>query len=116
MAKKRIRPPQRCFRASEEEWKMIDEKVKNSGLGSFSSYARKALIERNITVISRFEVQAIKELSLELSRIGNNINQIAKVANSSSKVFKAEVHELLENQKEVASLLHQILNEHRKAE
>ena len=74
------------------------------------------LIEGRINVVSHFEVEAIKEITVELSRIGNNINQIARIANSTSTVFKAEVHELLENQTEMMHLLRKILDEHRRLE
>ena len=113
MSKKRVRPPQRCIRATAEEWKLVDEKVKQSGLGNFTNYARKMLLKDKITVISHFEVEAIKALTLELSRIGNNINQIAKIANSTNKVFKAEIVEIFENQNEIMALLRVILTTHK---
>jgi len=113
MSKKRVRPPQRCIRATAEEWKLVDEKVKQSGLGNFTNYARKMFLKDKITVISHFEVAAIKALILELSRIGNNINQIAKIANSTNKVFKAEIVEILENQNEIMALLREILTTHK---
>ena len=109
---KRIRLPQRSFRATPEQWKQIDRNVQESGLGNFSNYARRMLIEKQVVVVSKFEIEAIKELATELSRIGNNINQIARIANSTGKVFKAETVELVENQKEIASLLGQIITEH----
>ena len=113
MSKNRARVPQRCFRVSEEESKMIDEKMKEAGMVDFSNYARKMLIDGQIIIISNFEIQAIRAVSVELSKIGNNINQIARIANSSKKVFNAEIVELREKQREISTLLRSIITEHR---
>ena len=106
--KNRVRVSQRCFRATADEWKIIEKKIEQSESGCFSTYARKMLIDGQIMIISRYELEAIKELSIELNRIGNNINQIARIANSTNKVFKAETVEVLERQKEISRLLGQI--------
>ena len=113
---KRIRLPQRCFRATPEVWEQIDKNVKESGLGNFSNYARQMLIEKRVVIISKYEIDAIKEVSTQLIRIGNNINQIARIANSTGKVFKLETAELLENQKEISRMLGKIITDHRKVD
>jgi hypothetical protein len=111
--KKIIRPPQKCFRASVSDMKLIENNFRKSGIGCFTTYARRMLIDGKVNVVSHFEVEAIKGVKTELSRIGNNVNQIARIANSTSKIFKAEVAEMLENQREIETLLVSILNEHR---
>ena len=108
MPKKRVRGLYRALWLSENEWEEIQEKLKKLGYNDFSKYARKMMLEGQIMIISRYEIEAIRELSIEVSRIGNNINQIARIANSTGKVFKVEAAQMLEQQKEISKLLNQL--------
>nr|WP_230057005.1 plasmid mobilization relaxosome protein MobC [Campylobacter suis] len=80
---------------SEEEWRIIHEKLKKDKI-SFSSFALSSMLSRHIkSPLSR-------ELLYELTKIGANINQIAKKLNSDKSlddialVMISNTNELLE--------------------
>ncbi|WP_294353119.1 plasmid mobilization relaxosome protein MobC [uncultured Clostridium sp.] len=69
---KRTRPKQIKFWATEEELKVIDEKVKLSNLTK-QEYLLRSSLDKNILVID-----GLKELLLELSKEGNNLNSLSR--------------------------------------
>lgn len=69
---KRTRPKQIKFWATEEELKVIDEKVKLSNLTK-QEYLLRSALDKNILVID-----GLKELLLELSKEGNNLNSLSR--------------------------------------
>ena len=69
---KRNRPITYSFRVSEQERRIIDEKVKISGL-SRTDFLIRALTDKPVTVIANSG-----ELLQELKRQGNNLNQAVR--------------------------------------
>jgi len=100
------------FRVTADEREQIVGNMTKAGMSDLSKYMRMMLIYGEINVVSNFEVAAINKLLVDLSRIGNNVNQIARVANSTSKVFKAELVELIELEKSINHHLREILKLH----
>ena len=68
----RTRPKQIKFWATEEELKVINEKVKLSNLTK-QEYLLRSSLDKNILVID-----GLKELLLELSKEGNNLNSLSR--------------------------------------
>lgn len=105
MSTSRARPKQVKFWASEKELEQIKKKVKKSKLTQ-SEYLLRSALDKNILV-----VDGLKEILLELSREGNNLNQIAKALNQNEE-FKAEQFlETKEKLMELWSLIEKILKE-----
>lgn len=105
MSTSRARPKQVKFWASEKELEQIKKKVKKSKLTQ-SEYLLRSALDKNILV-----VDGLKEILIELSREGNNLNQIAKVLNQKEE-FKAEQFlETKEKLMELWSLIEKILKE-----
>ena len=71
---KRKRPITYSFRVSEQERKIIDEKVKTSGLNR-TEFLIRALTNKPVTVIGQGS-----ELLSELKRQGNNLNQALRTS------------------------------------
>ena len=69
---KRNRPYAYSFRVSEEEKRLLDEKVKTSGLNR-TDYLIRALSEKPIISIGNGN-----EILIELKRQGNNLNQAVR--------------------------------------
>lgn len=69
---------------SKDEWSIISEKMEKANL-NFSEFARMSMI--NSQIFSKKEKRAIanKELIIELAKIGNNLNQVAKHLNIKKK-------------------------------
>lgn len=65
---------------SEVEWARIERRMEMTATKSFADFARQALTEGRI-VVQRIAFDPAP-LRVELSRIGNNVNQIARAVNA----------------------------------
>lgn len=77
------------IRYSKEEWEIVQEKLKETGLG-YSEFIRKASLNVEIKSIDLEVVKAIRDVRNNLIKIGNNINIIAK---NSAMVTTAEEYD-----------------------
>lgn len=78
-------------RVSEEEEKIIKEKMLQVGTTNFSMYARKMLLDGY--VIKR-DFSEIKALTKELANLARSINQIALRANETRSIYEKDVKNL----------------------
>ena len=93
------------IRVSPTEKKEIEEKARLAKK-SVANYL--ISLSKNKRVV---DTSKLPPLILEIRRIGVNINQIAAVANSQKFVNKEMLARIDDNQKEVMTLLQQILSE-----
>jgi len=63
---------------TQEELEGLKKRMSNTNLNQ-SAYIRKCILDKNITVIP-----GIRDFMIELKRIGNNLNQITRLANEGS--------------------------------
>ncbi|MCH9275874.1 MobC family plasmid mobilization relaxosome protein [Bifidobacterium amazonense] len=103
--------PNRCHRKTvtftPEEWAEANrfyQRVKRSrgGVLSFSAHARELLIDAHTVVITVALDPGM--VRADMARIGNNINQIARVANTSGQVTASDLEPVLAGQRELRSL------------
>ena len=87
---------------TEEELNMIDEKVKSSGLNNRSQYLRKVALGEPIINI---DMSYLNNVIFELNKIGTNINQIAKYANSQGGVYKSDIKEIEEKMDKIWDII-----------
>ena len=81
------------FFLTAEEVKFMDKKMQEAGIRNKSAYLRKMALDGYIIRIDFTELQKFIDA---LSRIGNNLNQIAQVANTYGEVSMLEVKEFEE--------------------
>ena len=74
-----------------EERALIEKKMQQMGTRCFSVYARKMLIDGYVI---RLDYSDVKAMTAELQKIGTNINQIAKRANSTGNVYQEDIEEI----------------------
>ena len=91
------------FRMTPEEKKKLIAKAEEAHM-SLSGYI--ISLSRSKRVVLKDE---IGKLTVEISRIGNNINQIARVGNSQKYVYKAQLKYISDQLSEVEELLKKIL-------
>ena len=91
------------FRMTPEEKKKLLAKAEEAHM-SLSGYI--ISLSRSKRVVLKNE---IGKLTVEISRIGNNINQIARVGNSQKYVYKAQLKYISEQLSQVEELLKKIL-------
>ena len=78
-------------RVSPEEMAAIKKKFENSGVSSLSTFVRAMIFEGYIVHIDENE---LKQLTVLANNIANNINQIARRANVTNKVYKEDIEEV----------------------
>jgi len=83
----RTRQEQLIVRVTPEEKQLIQKKMLQFGTDNFSRYARKMLIDGYVI---RLDLSEFQKLSGEINAIGTNINQIAKVVNTTRSMYAAD--------------------------
>ena len=94
------------FRVTAEERGMIEEKMTQFGTENMAAYLRKMAIDGYIV---KLDLPELKELVSLLRRTGNNLNQIARRVNETSRIYAADIECLLENQERLWSVAKEIL-------
>lgn len=78
------------FRATEEEASEIRRKAAAAGM-NVSRFLRTSAVKSQVVLYNTADIYGLRS---DLRRIGNNINQIAMVANSNKSVYLSDVREL----------------------
>ena len=79
MSEKRVRNLKQEFYISQSEAEFLKEKMKEAGIKNKSAYLRKMALDGYII---HQDYTNLKSVADELNRLGNNLNQIAKIANT----------------------------------
>lgn len=90
----RARPKQIVIRANEREFDQIKDKVDKSKLTQ-NEFLLKSALGKEIIV-----VDGLKDLTVELKRIGNNLNQLTRAVHEGKVNCKNELSEINEEMKE----------------
>lgn len=102
MKKKRLRQLKQEFYISESEASLLDRKMAEAGIRNKSAYLRKMALDGYII---RQDYRALKGVTNELSRIGNNLNQMAKIANTYHDINRSELETIEGDIKKIWQLL-----------
>ncbi len=86
------------FYVTQAEYDLIMRNMALAGTVNLSAYLRKMAIDGRII---KLDIPGIKELLSLLRRANANINQIAKQANASGRVFDTDLQEIRQYQKEI---------------
>ena len=97
------------FKVTQDEYEFIKKKAELSGAKNLSCYLRKMVITGQIIKYSGEEFSDIKK---GVSRIGNNINQIAVRVNKTGMIYyddlqeiKSKVNEIWQSVQSIQSIL-----------
>ena len=94
------------FRVTPEEREMIESKMAQFGTSNMAAYLRKISIDGYVV---RLDLPELREMVSLLRRSRNNINQIAKRVNETSRIYDADIDCLKENQEKIWSAANEIL-------
>ena len=78
-------------RVSQAEMDAIKRQFRNSGMKTLSGFVRAMIFEGYIAQINENE---LKEITRIANNVANNINQIARRANVTNKVYKEGIEEV----------------------
>ena len=106
----RKRSIQMKFYVTEDEKRLIDEKMAQLPTRRYGAYLRKMAIDGYIIYTDTADIKAF---TAELSAIGRNINQIAKRVNAGAPAYQADMEEIKERLDEIWQLQRRILSNQR---
>ena len=106
----RKRNIQMKFYVTEDEKRLIDEKMSQLPTRRYGAYLRKMAIDGYIIYTDTTEIKAF---TAELSAIGRNINQIAKRINTAGSPYQADMEEIRERLDQIWQLQRLILSSQR---
>lgn len=94
------------FRVTPEERELIEKRMAQIGTTNMTAYLRKIAIDGYVL---RLDLPELKEMVSLLRRSSNNLNQIAKRVNETSRIYDADIDCLKENQEQIWTAANQIL-------
>ena len=94
------------FRVTPEEREMIESKMAQFGTTNMAAYLRKISIDGYVV---RLDLPELREMVSLLRRSSNNLNQIAKRVNETSRIYDEDIDCLKENQEKIWSAANGIL-------
>ena len=92
---------------TEEERKLIEQKMAQLPTSQIGAYLRKMAIDGYIIYV---DVKNIKQYIQELQAIGKNINQIARRVNSTTNIYKEDIEKNKKRLDEIWQLQRYILS------
>ena len=103
---RRKRSVQLNFRVSEEELAAIEGKMEQLGIFNREAYLRKMALDGYAV---RLDLQELSRMAYLLQMCSNNLNQYAKRANESGRVYQTDIEDLRGRLDELIDLAKQIL-------
>lgn len=103
---RRKRSVQLNFRVSEEELAAIESKMEQLGIFNREAYLRKMALD---DYCIRLDLKELNRMAYLLQMCSNNLNQYAKRANESGRVYQTDIEDLRARLDELIGLAKQIL-------
>jgi len=105
----RSRPVRKALSFSAAEWERVERRMLVAGARKFEPFGRAAVLEGEVRV-KRVAFDP-SQLRVELSRIGNNVNQIARHVNTEDVVTYEEMRAARELLGQVQALITAAISE-----
>ena len=93
-------------RLSELEHQLLKEKMAKVGVTNQEAYIRKMILDG---IFVRLDIPELKDLISLLRYTSNNINQIAKVSNSTGNIYKEDLDDIKANQEKLWTMANNIM-------
>ena len=107
-APKRKREVQLNFRVSPEELALIEQKMAQLGTTNREAYLRKMALDGYVV---RLELPELKELVSLMRYSSNNLNQLARRAHETGRIYDADLEDISRRQEALLDGVHQVLTQ-----
>ena len=107
-APKRKRDVQLNFRVSPEELALIEQKMTQLGTKNREAYLRKMALDGYVV---RLELPELKELVSLMRYSSNNLNQLARRAHETGRIYDADLEDISRRQEALWDGVHQVLTQ-----
>ena len=105
---RRKRGVQLNFRVSEEELAAIESKMEQLGIFNREAYLRKMALDGYAV---RLDLPELKELLSLLRRHSSNLNQLVRRANTTGRVYEADLADIAKRQEQLWESVREVLNQ-----
>lgn len=105
---KRKREVQLNFRVSSEELALIEQKMAQLGTKNREAYLRKMALDGYVV---RLELPELKELVSLMRYSSNNLNQLARRAHETGRIYDADLEDITRRQEALWDGVHQVLTQ-----
>lgn len=95
------------FRVTQDEIDRIKERMEQAGMKNLSAYLLRMALYGYVIVMDMTDLKEILRL-LQIS--GNNLNQYAKKANESGSIYREDIEEVKNSQKEILQEMRKVLD------
>ena len=95
------------FRVDEQEYDLIKEKMKCLNVADMGTYLRRMAI---YGYMLEFDMEPLNRFTVELSRIGNNLNQLTKRANETGNIYIEDIEVINNDIKTMKADIRQFTN------
>ena len=102
----RVRKIQLNFRVTEQERRLIEERMQELGTTNREAYLRKIAIDG---MIVKLEVQELKEIVSLMRRTSNNVNQIARRLNETGRIYEVDITDIQNQQEQLWDMLNTLI-------
>ena len=107
-APKRKRDVQLNFRVSPEELALIEQKMAQLRTANREAYLRKMALDGYVV---RLELPELKELVSLMRYSSNNLNQLARRAHETGRIYDADLEDISRRQEALWDGVHQVLTQ-----
>ena len=104
----RVRKIQLNFRVTEQERRLIEERMQELGTTNREAYLRKIAIDG---MIVKLEVQELKEIVSLMRRTSNNVNQIARRLNETGRIYEVDIANVQKQQEQLWNTLNRLMTQ-----
>ena len=96
------------FRVSPEELALIEQKMTQLGTSNREAYLRKMALDGYVV---RLELPELKELVSLMRYSSNNLNQLARRAHETGRIYDADLEDISRRQEALWDGVHQVLTQ-----
>ena len=104
----RVREHQVIFRVTEAEKELIRRRMALLGTRNMQSFLRKMALDGYVV---KLELPELKEMVSLLRRSSNNLNQIARRAHETGRIYDADLEDIAQRQKQLWEGVKEILTQ-----
>ena len=104
--KKRVRNIEIKFYVTPEEEHLIEQNMALLGTNNRSAFIRKMALDG---IVVKLDLPEVRELTSLLRRSSNNLNQVAKRANTTGSFYEDDINDMKENQERIWELTREIV-------
>ena len=101
------RSKKRHFAVTEEEARIIDEKMKQLEIRNMSAFLRAMVLNGYVL---KLDLPQLREMIRLLGNLTNNVNQIARRVNEHGSIYESEIDEIQEKVNQLLCMMNQLLS------